>query len=80
DIQEVNTVNGWVAMELDHLPRRDDRFETELGGKYLKVRVTKADDRKAIEINLVCEDIEEDEERKDNAAQADSINGKEQNQ
>ena len=64
DIQEVNTVNGWVAMELDHLPRRDDRFETELGGKYLKVRVTKADDRKAVEINLVCEDIEEDEERK----------------
>ena len=62
EIQEVNTVNGWVAMNLDRLPKRDDRFETRLGDKLLKVRVTKADDRKAIEINLVCEEISEEEE------------------
>ena len=62
EIQEVNTINGWVAMNLDRLPKRDDRFETRLGDKLLKVRVTKADDRKAIEINLVCETIADEEE------------------
>ena len=62
EIQEVNTINGWVAMNLDRLPKRDDRFETRIGDKLLKVRVTKADDRKAIEINLVCETIADEEE------------------
>lgn len=66
DIQEVNTVNGWVAMSLDHLPKRDDRFETRIGNKELKVRVTKADDRKAIEINLVCEEVVETEDEDQN--------------
>ena len=65
EIQEVNTINGWVAMNLDRLPKRDDRFETKLGDKLLKVRVTKADDRKAIEINLVCETIADEEETED---------------
>ena len=62
EIQEVNTINGWVAMNLDRLPRRDDKFETTIGDKLLKVRVTKADDRKAIEINLVCETVADEEE------------------
>ena len=61
EIQEVNTVNGWVAMMLDRLPKRDDRFETQIDRKKLKVRVTKADPRKALEINLVCEDVAEEE-------------------
>ena len=62
DIPEVNTVNGWVAMMLDHLPKKDDKFETEIDRKKLKVRVTKADARKSIEINLVCEDVIEEED------------------
>ena len=62
DITEVNTVNGWVAMMLDHLPKKDDKFETEIDRKRLKVRVTKADARKSLEINLVCEDIAEEDE------------------
>ena len=62
EIQEVNTINGWVAMNLDRLPKRDDKFETKIGDKLLKVRVTKADDRKAIEINLVCETVVDEEE------------------
>ncbi|MBE6029534.1 MAG: HlyC/CorC family transporter, partial [Clostridiales bacterium] len=62
DITEVNTVNGWVSMMLDHLPKRDDKFETQIDRKKLKVRVTKADARKAIEINLVCEDVAEEYE------------------
>ena len=65
DIQEVNTVNGWVSMQLDRLPKRDDRFETVIDNKRLKGRVTKADERKAIEINLVVEDVDEGEEKGD---------------
>lgn len=61
EIQEVNTVNGWVAMMLDRLPKKDDRFETQIDKKRLKVRVTKADPRKALEINLVCEDVAEED-------------------
>lgn len=59
EISEARTVNGWVALELDHLPKKDDRFETVMEDKRLKVRVTKADERKSIEINLVVEDAEE---------------------
>ncbi|MCR5033826.1 MAG: hemolysin family protein [Clostridia bacterium] len=62
DVTEVNTVNGWVSMMLDHLPKKDDKFETEIDRKKLKVRVTKADARKAIEINLICEDVADEEE------------------
>ncbi len=65
EFSKINTVNGWVSMELDHLPGKDDRFETVIDDKKLKVRVTKADDRRAIEINLVIEDIEE-ETKEDN--------------
>lgn len=65
DVPDVMTVNGWVVMELDRLPSRDDRFETVIEGKRMKVRVTKADDRKAIEINLIVEELQEDEEKGD---------------
>ena len=47
---------------LDHLPKKDDRFETEIDRKKLKVRVTKADPRKALEINLVCEDVADEDD------------------
>ena len=63
EIQEVNTVNGWVSMQLDRLPKKDDTFETVIDNKLLKGRVTKADERKAIELNLVVEEIEDDEEK-----------------
>ncbi len=63
DIPEVNTVNGWVAMQLDRLPKKDDKFETVIDNKLLEGRVTKADDRKAIELNLVVEEIEDDGEK-----------------
>lgn len=55
---DVVTVNGWVVVELDKLPVKGDTFETVIDDKMLKVRVTKADDRKAIEINLVVKDEE----------------------
>ena len=58
---EVNTINGWVSMELDKLPAKDDKFETTIDDHLLKVRVTKADERKALEINLVVEEITDDQ-------------------
>lgn len=41
---------------MDKMPKKNDMFETVIDGKLLKVRVTKADDRKAIEINLTVKD------------------------
>ena len=64
DVEEeydVVTVNGWVVLELDNLPKKNDKFETEIDGKIFKARVTKADDRKAIEINLAVKDKNEKE-------------------
>ena len=64
--EEINatTVNGWVVLQLDRLPKEGDKFEYRIGDKLFKVRVTKADGRKATEINLrVYEEPEEDEER-----------------
>ncbi|MBR2620182.1 MAG: HlyC/CorC family transporter [Firmicutes bacterium] len=64
DVEEeydVVTVNGWVVLELDNLPKKNDKFETEIDGKLFKARVTKADDRKAIEINLTVKDKNEKE-------------------
>ncbi len=60
EIPDVMTVNGWVVLELDKLPKKNDTFETVIEDKRLKARVTKADDRKAIEINLRVEEIESD--------------------
>lgn len=58
---DVVTVNGWVVLQLDKLPKKNDTFETVIDGKILKARVTKADDRKAIEINLTVKDKNDNE-------------------
>ncbi len=64
---DINTVNGWVVLELDKLPEKGDTFEATYGNKHVKVRVTKANPRRALEINLVINEIEEDKsERKVN--------------
>lgn len=49
---DANTVNGWVVLCLDKLPEKGDTFEYRAGGKLFKARVTKANGKKAIEINL----------------------------
>lgn len=67
DIEEEmdpQTVNGWVVLQLDKLPQKNDTFEQQIDNKRLKVRVTKADERKALEINLVVEEAEPEEEKK----------------
>lgn len=67
DIEEdmsVQTVNGWVVVQLDKLPVKNDTFQQQIQDKLMKVRVTKADDRKALEINLIVEEIEDEEDKK----------------
>lgn len=59
---DVNTVNGWVVLQLDKLPKTGDTFDYEIGDKIFHGRVTHADERKAIEINLVVTRKTEDEE------------------
>lgn len=59
------TVNGWVVRNLDKLPVKGDTFEQQIDNKLFKVRVTKADDRRALEINLVAETVEPDDEKKE---------------
>ena len=56
EIPDVVTVNGWVVMNLDKMPEKNDTFETVADGRRMKVRVTKADGRKAVEINLKVEE------------------------
>ncbi len=51
------TVNGWVVKNLDKLPQKGDKFEEININKLIKCRVTKSDGKKAIEINLVIEEI-----------------------
>jgi magnesium and cobalt transporter len=55
----VNTVNGWVCTELDHLPVVNDYFESLVMNQLFKVTVTKADERKALEILVFVEEVEE---------------------
>lgn len=59
---EANTINGWVVLQLDKLPEKGDVFESQYGNKHMKVKVTKATARKAIEINLQIAEVEEREE------------------
>ncbi|ESE31222.1 hypothetical protein HMPREF9089_00649 [Eubacterium brachy ATCC 33089] len=59
---EANTINGWVVLQLDKLPEKGDVFEAQYGNKHMKVKVTKATARKAIEINLKIAEVEEREE------------------
>ncbi|MBQ0079059.1 MAG: HlyC/CorC family transporter, partial [Eubacterium sp.] len=60
--EEVLTVNGWVAVQLDKLPARDDKFDVIVDDKRITGRVTKADSRKAIEVNMVVAQVERDDE------------------
>ena len=67
DVEEemsAQTVNGWVVRNLDKLPEKNDKFQQQIDNKLFKVRVTKADDRRALEINLVVETIEPEDDKK----------------
>lgn len=59
---DVNTVNGWVVLQLDKLPKKGDQFQAIYDDKEIKVRVTKANERRALEINMQVRTIEEETE------------------
>ena len=59
---DVNTVNGWVVLQLDKLPKKGDEFKVVYDDKEIKVRVTKANERRALEINMQVKIIEEETE------------------
>ena len=56
---DVTTVNGWVLEQLGAIPRTGDRFRYICEDTLLKVRVLRADAKKAIEINVFTEKIPE---------------------
>lgn len=55
------TINGWVMIELDRLPKVDDSFDYESRHKLFHVRVTKADARRALMTRITVEDKQEEE-------------------
>ena len=64
DVEEevdATTVNGWVVLQIDKLPEVGDKFTYEADYKRFGVVVTKADDRKALEINMTVEELPEEE-------------------
>ncbi|MBR4020367.1 MAG: HlyC/CorC family transporter, partial [Firmicutes bacterium] len=54
--------NGWVVLQLDKLPKVGDTFTYEIGKTIFEGRVTNADERKAIEINLRVHQVHEEDE------------------
>ncbi len=58
----VTTVNGWVCMALDHLPRVNDYFEETIEDYLFKVTVTKADEKKALEVIAFAEKVVKEDE------------------
>ncbi len=59
---DATTVNGWVVLMLDKLPEIGDTFNFETADKLFFGEVTKADERKAIEINLRVKEKRVEEE------------------
>ena len=58
---DCNTVNGWVVLQIDKLPSVGDQFVYEADFKRFEVTVTKADERKALEINMTVTELETEE-------------------
>ena len=64
DVEEdidATTVNGWVVLELDRLPKKGDKFRYTADYKQFDVIVTKADERKALEIIIKVTELEREE-------------------
>ena len=60
EVPDVTTVNGWVILELDRFPAVGDTFDYK---GMLSVTVTKADEKKALEIKVVKAAGEGEKER-----------------
>lgn len=60
---DATTVNGWVMIELDRLPKAGDSFVYVSRHKLFRVRVTRADARRALMTHIRVEDRPEEDER-----------------
>jgi putative hemolysin len=58
---DATTVNGWAAMELDKIPVKGDEFEFDTAEKKFMVKVTEADERKALELQIHIEHTDKNE-------------------
>lgn len=56
------TINGWVMIELDRLAKVGDTFTYRSRHKVFHVRVTRADERRALMVQIRIEDIPEEDE------------------
>lgn len=56
------TINGWVMLELDRLAKVGDTFTYRSRHKIFHVRVTRADERRALMVQIRIEDIPEEDE------------------
>ena len=64
DVEEevdATTVNGWVVLQIDKLPAVGDRFVYTADYREFDVTVTKADERKALEINMIVSELSAEE-------------------
>ena len=59
---DATTINGWVMIELDRLPKVGDEFDYESRHKRFHVKVTKADARRALMTHIRVEDISSDDD------------------
>lgn len=56
DVDNVTTINGWVMVELDRMPKVGDKFDYESRHKLFHVTVTKADGKRALSTRIKVED------------------------
>lgn len=62
EFEDATTVNGWVMIELDRLPKVGDSFDFETRHKIYHVNVTRADGRRALMTRIYVEEKPEEEE------------------
>ena len=59
---DATTINGWIILQIDKLPEAGDTFEYDTGRKIFSGRVTRANDRRALEVLLWVEEKPEEDE------------------
>lgn len=59
---DATTVNGWVMIELDRLAKVGDMFDYRSKHKIFHVRVTRADERRALMVHIRVENIPDEDE------------------
>lgn len=62
---DATTINGWVMIELDRLPKVGDSFDYESRHKIFHIHVTRADSRRALMTHIRVENREIEEEEDD---------------